>query len=237
MLFTDASLAVYAAHTAVCFQLAKGQSSHCPQNRAHTFALPPRRRALRGANPGFTPPCRLHPSVPGAMGNTAGVAINNPTVNVNPVHTNVTTNNVSVNVSVNAAEANTAPTVMAGAAGGAALGAVLAGPGGALVGAAIGAGAGMVRVHMGRQAPAPAVATEWLPDAALAAIAHSAAASGHTTCAVCLDAQTAVALAPCGHACLCGACTLRIRRAAGAELPLCPVCRVPATGCHRVYLT
>ena len=182
---------------------------------------------------------------PGAtwMGNTAGVAVHNPTLNVNPTQTNVTNTNTSVtfNVSVGAASEDRVA-VMAGAAGGAAFGAALGGPAGALVGAALGAGAGMVRAHVGRRLPEPDAPghrlVTWLPDEELRAIAHSAAASDAVACAVCLERQTAISLQPCGHACLCGACALQIRRrAAGSTPPLCPVCRNPATGCHRVFLS
>ena len=183
------------------------------------------------------------------MGNTAGVAVHNPTLNINPSHTNVTNTNtnVTVNVSVGPASEDRVA-VMAGAAGGAAFGAALGGPAGALVGAALGAGAGMVRAHIGRRLPEPSaprghppdrMLVTWLPDEELQAIAHSAAASDSVTCAVCLEQQTAISLQPCGHACLCGACALQIRRraAAGSTPPLCPVCRNPATGCHRVFLS
>ena len=172
------------------------------------------------------------------MGNTAGVAIHNPTLNVNPSHTNVTNTNTNVTVNVNvSAPSEGRVAVLAGAAGGAAFGAAFGGPGGALVGAALGAGAGMVRAHIGRRLPDRVVVT-WLPDEELRAIAHSAAASDSVTCAVCLEQQTAVSLQPCGHACLCGACALQIKsRAPGVEPPLCPVCRNPATGCHRVFLS
>lgn len=120
------------------------------------------------------------------------------------------------------------------------------GPGGALVGAALGAGAGMVRAHVGRRVPEPSAparaAVAWLPDEELRAIAHTAAASDCVTCAVCLERQISVSLQPCGHACLCGACARQIRHGAGARAtgsapPLCPVCRRPATGCHRVFLS
>ena len=182
------------------------------------------------------------------MGNTAGVAVHNPTLNVNPTQTNVTNTNTSVtfNVSVGSASEDRVA-VMAGAAGGAAFGAALGGPAGALVGAALGAGAGMVRAHVGRRLPEPDAPgypsggtrlVTWLPDEELRAIAHSAAASDAVACAVCLERQTAISLQPCGHACLCGACALQIRRrAAGSTPPLCPVCRNPATGCHRVFLS
>ena len=185
------------------------------------------------------------------MGNTAGVAVHNPTLNVNPTQTNVTNTNTSVtfNVSVGTASEDRVA-VMAGAAGGAAFGAALGGPAGALVGAALGAGAGMVRAHVGRRLPEPDAPgypsggtlhprlVTWLPDEELRAIAHSAAASDAVACAVCLERQTAISLQPCGHACLCGACALQIRRrAAGSTPPLCPVCRNPATGCHRVFLS
>ena len=115
---------------------------------------------------------------------------------------------------------------------------------------ALGAGAGMVRAHVGRRLPEPDAPgypsggtlhprlVTWLPDEELRAIAHSAAASDAVACAVCLERQTAISLQPCGHACLCGACALQIRRrAAGSTPPLCPVCRNPATGCHRVFLS
>ena len=190
---------------------------------------------------------------PTSMGNTAGVAVHNPTLNVNPSQTNVTNTNTSVtfNVSVGAASEDRVA-VMAGAAGGAAFGAALGGTAGALVGAALGAGAGMVRAHVGRRLPEPDAPgypsaghgtlhprlVTWLPDEQLRAIAHSAAASDGVACAVCLERQTAISLQPCGHACLCGACALQIRRrAAGSTPPLCPVCRNPATGCHRVFLS
>jgi len=184
----------------------------------------------------------------GGMGNTAGVAVHNPTLNINPSHTNVTNTNtnVTVNVSVGPASEDRVA-VMAGAAGGAAFGAALGGPAGALVGAALGAGAGMVRAHIGRRLPEPGapgyppdrMLVTWLPDEELRAIAHSAAASDSVTCAVCLEQQTAISLQPCGHACLCGGCALQIRHraAAGSTPPLCPVCRNPATGCHRVFLS
>jgi len=130
------------------------------------------------------------------MGNTAGVAVHNPTLNINPSHTNVTNTNtnVTVNVSVGPASEDRVA-VMAGAAGGAALGAALGGPAGALVGAALGAGAGMVRAHIGRRLPEPGapgyppdrMLVTWLPDEELRAIAHSAAASDSVTSAVCLD--------------------------------------------------
>ena len=166
------------------------------------------------------------------MGNTAGVAVHNPTLNINPSHTNVTNTNTNVtaNVSVGPASEDRVA-VMAGAAGGAALGAALGGPAGALVGAALGAGAGMVRAHMhiGRRLPEPGapgyppdrMLVTWLPDEELRAIAHSAAASDSVTSAVCLDP-----------------CALQIRRrAAGSTPPLCPVCRNPVTGCHSVFLS
>ena len=81
------------------------------------------------------------------MGNTAGVAINIPALNVN--------SNITVNVSVATShEGNTAaPWVITGAASGAALGATLGGPAGALIGAAAGASAGLIRVHLGRRDP------------------------------------------------------------------------------------
>jgi hypothetical protein len=116
------------------------------------------------------------------MGNTAGVAVHNPTLNINPSHTNVTNTNtnVTVNVSVGPASEDRVA-VMAGAAGGAALGAALGGPAGALVGAALGAGAGMVRAHIGRRLPEPGAPGDppdrmlvtWLPDEELRAIHRS----------------------------------------------------------------
>ena len=172
------------------------------------------------------------------MGNTAGVAINNPTANV---QNNVTTN-INININGTDAQGNTtAPWVVTAAASGAALGAAMGGPAGALVGAALGAGAGMVRVHMGRQHGQPQHGQQqslalWLPEETLRSITHAAAASESTTCGVCLDAQVAIALQPCGHACVCGGCALRLKRRAGGGSPACPVCRAPATGCHRVFI-
>ena len=155
------------------------------------------------------------------MGNTAGVAVHNPTLNINPSHTNVTNTNtnVTVNVSVGPASEDRVA-VMAGAAGGAALGAALGGPAGALVGAALGAGAGMVRAHIGRRLPEPGapgyppdrMLVTWLPDEELRAIAHSAAASDSVTSAVCLDP-----------------CALQIRRRAAGSTRV--------TGCHSVFLS
>lgn len=170
------------------------------------------------------------------MGNTAGVAINNPTANIQ------TTTNINININGTDGQGNTtAPWVVTAAASGAALGAAMGGPAGALVGAAIGAGAGMVRVHIGRsqgqpQQPQQQSLALWLPEETLRGVTHVAAASEDTTCGVCLDAQVAIALQPCGHACLCGGCALRIKQRAAGGAPACPVCRVPATGCHRVFI-
>ena len=98
----------------------------------------------------------------------------------------------------------------------------------------------MVRVHMGRRVgeeQGSRLAVAWLPEAALAAIGRCAPSSEHTACVVCLDAQVAISLQPCGPTCLCGGCALRLKRAArGGALPPCPVCREPALGCHRVFV-
>lgn len=62
--------------------------------------------------------------LPRPMGNTAGVAVHNPTLNVNPSHTNVTNTYTSVTVNINGVSEDRVA-VMAGAASGAALGAAL----------------------------------------------------------------------------------------------------------------
>jgi hypothetical protein len=46
-------------------------------------------------------------------------------------------------------------------------------------------------------------------------------------CAICMDAPRTAALVPCGHALLCDACAAKVLATAA---PLCPVCRVVATG-------
>jgi hypothetical protein len=43
----------------------------------------------------------------------------------------------------------------------------------------------------------------------------------------CMDAPRTAALVPCGHALLCDACAAKVLATAA---PLCPVCRVVATG-------
>lgn len=49
------------------------------------------------------------------------------------------------------------------------------------------------------------------------------------TCAICLDAAAKVAAQPCGHLCLCEACSPLLGDS------LCPICREPMTGKQTVY--
>jgi hypothetical protein len=59
------------------------------------------------------------------------------------------------------------------------------------------------------------------------------AASDNARCVVCWEMASVVALAPCGHVCLCAGCLPRLAR----ERPefLCPTCRVPVASVVRVY--
>ena len=58
------------------------------------------------------------------------------------------------------------------------------------------------------------------------------AASDNARCVVCWEMASVVALAPCGHVCLCAGCLKRL----AAQRPfLCPTCRVPVASVVRVY--
>jgi hypothetical protein len=59
--------------------------------------------------------------------------------------------------------------------------------------------------------------------AAAAAAAELEAERESRLCVVCLDAPKARLLAPCGHACVCGACADALAARPGGGL--CPVCR------------
>jgi SWI/SNF-related matrix-associated actin-dependent regulator 1 of chromatin subfamily A len=82
-----------------------------------------------------------------------------------------------------------------------------------------------MRMHDEPHPPAPPPA---LPAAAGAAGGADEDVDGDDgCCAICMDAPRTAALAPCGHALLCDACAARVLATAA---PLCPVCRVVATG-------
>ena len=62
---------------------------------------------------------------------------------------------------------------------------------------------------------------------ASAAAAASSSSSPDTSCVVCIDAPRAIALAPCGHLCLCVTCS--------AGISTCPVCCHAVTSMLRIY--
>ena len=64
-------------------------------------------------------------------------------------------------------------------------------------------------------------------------LSSSPASSDEPACKVCLVNKVAVALQPCGHACTCAPCTLRL---GGSGTPLCPICRTTATAVVRVFI-
>ena len=170
------------------------------------------------------------------MGNAAAVP-SPPLVNVQ--------NNVNVQTNVHVAigaggEGSSVPFIIGGAAGGAAVGSLMGGPVGALVGAAFGGlvGSNARMGSQGRHVTSNPAARGFLPDAELARIEATRAAAEETACKVCLDAQTTIALLPCGHACMCAACTLRLRQRASQTMePVrCPICRLPTTGCIRTFI-
>merc|ERR1719446_58994 len=175
------------------------------------------------------------------MGNAAGVSVGHVNVNVH-VHLNDPNRSAAPNAN--------APWLAV--AGGAALGATLAGPAGALVGALVG-GAGFVAhvttaataAHAAPQQEATtatsAAAPTWLPYPELQRIdkggeLSSDSRESRVVCCVCSNRHTKIALVPCGHACMCGTCAESLRAQAAPELPRCPLCRVQATGCHRIFL-
>jgi hypothetical protein len=55
------------------------------------------------------------------------------------------------------------------------------------------------------------------------------------TCVVCLDAPPALACVPCGHVCLCDACSQALAAQAAARFK-CPICRLKVQCTMRVYL-
>lgn len=60
-----------------------------------------------------------------------------------------------------------------------------------------------------------------------AAAAAAARAVVESSCVVCIDSPGVIALAPCGHMCICAKCS--------AGTSSCPVCRSPVTSMLRVY--
>lgn len=143
---------------------------------------------------------------------------------------------------------------LTGAIGGAILGLTLGGPVGFVAGAVAGAVGGKLRDETGKSAlehyealpperraqfgnfGAPAAAAsggEALTRAELEAIPASRAPSDTVACKICMESQIAVRLAPCGHACMCGACFLRLT---DRGEPLCPVCRARVAGSQRVFI-
>jgi len=64
-----------------------------------------------------------------------------------------------------------------------------------------------------------------------AAARPSASAEDESSlCVICLDQPRCFVLVPCGHLCICGACTSKL----GGE-SLCPICRGPVEAVHKVY--
>lgn len=57
--------------------------------------------------------------------------------------------------------------------------------------------------------------------------AESSSSSSDTSCVVCIDAPRAIALAPCGHLCLCVTCS--------SGISTCPVCCHAVTSVLRIY--
>ncbi|KAJ1625915.1 hypothetical protein T492DRAFT_1036114 [Pavlovales sp. CCMP2436] len=74
-----------------------------------------------------------------------------------------------------------------------------------------------------------------LSRAELQAIPSSRAASDSLACKVCLERMVTVSLRPCGHACTCAPCLLRLMDM-GPGMPQCPVCRRTVEGSQRVFL-
>lgn len=150
---------------------------------------------------------------------------------------------------------------LTGACGGAALGLTLGGSVGALLGAVAGAAGGQLRDSTGKSAAEhyetlPAEERERLfrqaasqagvqgggaggapslSRAELRAIPSSRAPSEAVSCKVCMDRLITVALRPCGHACTCARCLLRLMDQRGGAVQ-CPVCRRAVEGSQRVFL-
>ena len=73
---------------------------------------------------------------------------------------------------------------------------------------------------MARLRAAAVQATATAAQATAAAAQATAAAAEATSCVVCADAPNAYACLPCGHKCLCAACS-----AALLQPRSCPICR------------
>lgn len=146
---------------------------------------------------------------------------------------------------------------LTGAVGGAILGLTLGGPVGFVAGAVAGAAGGKLRDETGKSAlehyealpperraqfnfgnrsPTAASGGESLTREELEAMPASRAQSDTVACKVCMESQIAVRLAPCGHACMCSACLLRLMDRRGDEAPLCPVCRARVAGSQRIFI-
>jgi hypothetical protein len=52
------------------------------------------------------------------------------------------------------------------------------------------------------------------------------------TCVICMTSRSTHALAPCGHFCMCGECTVKTMDSAGAQ---CPICRQPAQTSMQIF--
>ena len=88
----------------------------------------------------------------------------------------------------------------------------------ALRGAALPLGSGEEGASTSRPAPA---AAETLHDD-----------KNRLLCVVCMEVEKSVALLPCSHLCLCGACTEIIM----ASTKQCPVCRAPVATTQRFFM-